>query len=193
MRSHGRRGGPGVRTGRAVGRWWCGAAGRREVRRVRLRLDGWRPDRAVRTTPRDGPPVHHPRDQSDRRPRPPPPPVHHPRDQSDRRPGMRGRLLSGRPRPHHRTRMPRAKPPATRTASPHDGVGSEAVNAVVARTAPAVLELLADGVPRSKAAIAEALAGRHAKDDVVHTLIRLAVTGQVVDTGGKYALASSEP
>ena len=64
---------------------------------------------------------------------------------------------------------------------------------MVARTAPAVLGLLADGVPRSKPAIVEALAGRHAKDDVVHTLIRLAVTGQVVEAGGKYALAAPEP
>jgi hypothetical protein len=32
----------------------------------------------------------------------------------------------------------------------------------------------------------EVLAGRHAKDDVVQALIRLAVTGQVVETGGKY-------
>ena len=37
------------------------------------------------------------------------------------------------------------------------------------------------------------LAGRHARDDVVHTLIRLAVTGQVEETGGKYALTASEP
>ena len=63
----------------------------------------------------------------------------------------------------------------------------------MARVAPAVLELLADGLPRSKPAIVEALAGRHARDDVVHTLIRLAVTGQVVETGGKYTLAASEP
>jgi hypothetical protein len=53
--------------------------------------------------------------------------------------------------------------------------------------------LLGDGVPRSRPAIVEALAGRHPKDNVVHTLIRLAVTGQVVETGGKYALAASEP
>jgi hypothetical protein len=64
---------------------------------------------------------------------------------------------------------------------------------MVARTAPAVLELLADGMPRSKAAIVAALAGRHAEDDVVHTLIRLAVTGQVSETGGKYTLAASDP
>jgi hypothetical protein len=83
--------------------------------------------------------------------------------------------------------------PAARKPSPYEGAGSEAVNATVAHTAPAILELLADGVPRSKAAIVEALAGRHARDDVVHALIRLAVTGQVVETGGKYALAASGP
>ena len=60
---------------------------------------------------------------------------------------------------------------------------------MVERVAPAILGLLADGVPRSKAAIVEALAGHHARDDVVHTLIRLAVTGQVVDSGGRYTLA----
>ena len=64
---------------------------------------------------------------------------------------------------------------------------------MVARVAPAILELLADGVPRSKPAIVEALAGRHDRQDVAHTLIRLAVTGQVVETGGKYTLAASEP
>ena len=64
---------------------------------------------------------------------------------------------------------------------------------MVERVAPAILELLADDVPRSKAAIVEALAGRHARDDVVHALIRLAVTGRVVETGGKYALAAAEP
>ena len=73
--------------------------------------------------------------------------------------------------------------------SPYERAGSEAINAMVARTAPAVLELLADGVPRSKPAIVEALAGRHDRQDVIHTLIRLAVTGQVDEAGGKYALA----
>ena len=56
-------------------------------------------------------------------------------------------------------------------------------------TRPARRGAPADGVPRSKGAIVEALAGRHARDDVVHTLIRLAVTGQVVETGGKYTRA----
>jgi hypothetical protein len=78
--------------------------------------------------------------------------------------------------------------------SSYERAGSEAINAMVARVAPAVLELLGDGVPRSKPAIVEAFAGRHGRDDVLHTLIRLAVTGQVVETGGKYTLATaSEP
>ena len=86
--------------------------------------------------------------------------------------------------------MPRDKrDPAARKPSPHEGAGSEAINATVARTALAVLELLADGVPRSKPAIVEALAGRHDRQDVIHTLIRLAVTGQVDEAGGKYTLA----
>ena len=34
---------------------------------------------------------------------------------------------------------------------------------MIERVAPAILELLADGVPRTKAAIVEALAGRHAE------------------------------
>jgi hypothetical protein len=91
--------------------------------------------------------------------------------------------------------MPREKrDPAARKLSPYERAGSEAIHAMVARTAPAILELLADGVPRSKPAIVEALAGRYAKDDVVHTLIRLAVTGQVDEAGGRYTpRAASEP
>jgi hypothetical protein len=91
--------------------------------------------------------------------------------------------------------MPREKrDPAARKPSPYERAGSEAVNAMVARVAPAVLGLLGDGVPRSKPAIVEALAGRHPKQDVTHALIRLAVTGQVVETGGKYTPATaSEP
>ena len=68
--------------------------------------------------------------------------------------------------------------------------GTAELNATIEHVAPDVLELLADGVPRSKPAIAEALAGRHSKQDVVHALIRLAVTGRVEDTGGRYTLAS---
>ena len=61
---------------------------------------------------------------------------------------------------------------------------------MVARTAPAILELLGDGSPRPKNAIIMALADRHPKEDVVRTLMRLAVTGQLNESGRKYSLAS---
>jgi hypothetical protein len=77
--------------------------------------------------------------------------------------------------------MPRTKAPTF--------TGSADVNVMIERVAPAILELLADGVPRRKDAIVKALAGRHAEDDVALTLIRLAVTGQVVESGSKYTLA----
>ncbi len=66
--------------------------------------------------------------------------------------------------------------------------GSAEIDAMVARTAPAVLALVADGVPRAKGAIITALADRHPKEDVVRTLMRLAVTGQLVETERKYRL-----
>ena len=59
---------------------------------------------------------------------------------------------------------------------------------MVARTAPAILELLSDGTPRARSAIITALADRHPKEDVVRTLMRLAVTGQLNETGRKYSL-----
>src|SRR4051794_9552701 len=81
-------------------------------------------------------------------------------------------------------------PANTRRPNPYEDAGSEAINAMVARVAPAILELLADGAPRTKPAIVEALAGRHDRQDVVHALIRLAVTGQVEESGGRYALGA---
>ena len=81
--------------------------------------------------------------------------------------------------------MPRAKPSTF--------IGSADVNAMVERVAPDILTLLADGVPRPKAAVVEALAGRHDAEDVTLALIRLAVTGRVEETGGKYALVGAEP
>ncbi len=72
---------------------------------------------------------------------------------------------------------------STRHASSAD------TDAMVARVAPTILELLADGVPRSKRANVAELAGRHPRDEVVRTLIRLAITGWVVEVGGKYVLA----
>ena len=46
-------------------------------------------------------------------------------------------------------------------------------------------------MPRTKPAIVEALAGRHDKQDVTLTLIRLTVTERVEETGGRYALAAA--
>jgi hypothetical protein len=65
--------------------------------------------------------------------------------------------------------------------------------AMVARVAPAILALLADGAPRSRRAIAAALAARHPREEVRRTLMRLAVTDRVAETGGgKYTLPSAE-
>jgi hypothetical protein len=65
---------------------------------------------------------------------------------------------------------------------------------MIERVAPAILALLADGVPRPKPAIVAALTGRHERQDVVHALIRLAVTGRVEESGGRYALVTiTEP
>jgi hypothetical protein len=77
-------------------------------------------------------------------------------------------------RPHDRTRMPHAKQPFldAHPSSSSRRQGSAEIAAVVARAAPAVLELLTDRVPRSRAAVVAALAGRHAKEDVVRTLMR---------------------
>ena len=87
--------------------------------------------------------------------------------------------------------MPRTKePPVEGQPSPPRHQGSAEIAAMVARTAPAVLDLLKDGVPRNRATIIATLADRHAKDDVVRTLMRLAVTGRLVETGGKYTLAT---
>jgi hypothetical protein len=79
-------------------------------------------------------------------------------------------------------------PTSPRKPLPYERAGSAEINAMVERVAPAILELLADGVPRRKPAIVAALAGRYDKQDVVHALVRLAITDQVVDTGGRYTL-----
>ena len=67
-------------------------------------------------------------------------------------------------------------------------------HAMVARIAPSILELLGDGIPRSRRAFVAALANRFPKEDVELTLMRLAVTGQLVSVDGKYTLApTTEP
>jgi hypothetical protein len=79
-----------------------------------------------------------------------------------------------------------------RTHMPRRYPSSADMDATVARVAPAVLALLGDGVPRSRRAIVAALIDQHPKDEVARTLMRLAVTGRLAETGGKYILAPME-
>jgi hypothetical protein len=71
-------------------------------------------------------------------------------------------------------------------------LASSDLDAAIARVAPAILALLSDGVPRTKTMIVAALADRHPKDDTRRTLMRLAVTGQLLETGGKHTLPPAE-
>jgi hypothetical protein len=64
------------------------------------------------------------------------------------------------------------------------------LNAAIERVAPDVLALLGDGTPRTEAAIVAALADRHAKQDVMLTLMRLDVLGQLARQGSRYLLAT---
>ena len=57
-------------------------------------------------------------------------------------------------------------------------------HAMVACIAPIVLELLSDGISRSRRAFIAALANRYPKDEVELTLMRLAANG-------KYTLSSA--
>ena len=65
-------------------------------------------------------------------------------------------------------------------------------DAVIAQVTPDVVALLGDGVPRTMGTIITALADRHLKDDVRRTLMRLAVTEQLVEKSGKYTLPAAE-
>ena len=82
--------------------------------------------------------------------------------------------------------------PTASRAKPATFTGSASINALIDQVAPAILELLADGVPRTKAAVVAALAGRHDKRDVMSALVRLSVTGEVVEAGSKYTLATGD-
>jgi hypothetical protein len=86
--------------------------------------------------------------------------------------------------------MPNNKEASAKSSPTSPLSGSAEIEAMVARTAPAILKLLGDGTARSKNAIITALADRHPKEDVVRTLMRLAVTGQLNESGRKYSLAS---
>ena len=72
---------------------------------------------------------------------------------------------------------------------PQHNSSSDDTHAMVARVAPTILELLGDGLPRGRHDIVAAIAPRHTKDEVVRTLMRLAVTGQLVEAERKYRLA----
>jgi hypothetical protein len=65
-------------------------------------------------------------------------------------------------------------------------------DALLARVTPDLVALLGDGVPRSRGTILAALADRHPREDVKRTLMRLAVTERLVETGGKYTLPTPE-
>jgi hypothetical protein len=66
------------------------------------------------------------------------------------------------------------------------------LNAAIARVTPDLMRLLEDGVPRAKAAIVAALADCHPKDEVKRTLLRLAVTGELVEHKGRFTLPRAE-
>ena len=74
--------------------------------------------------------------------------------------------------------------------SPHYASSAD-THAMIARVAPSILELLRDGVPRSRPEITSALAEQHSKDEVRRALMRLAVTGQLVESKRKFQLAPS--
>ncbi len=79
-----------------------------------------------------------------------------------------------------------ARMPATKRWSSAD------LDAVIEWVMPDALALLGDGVPRAEAAIVTALAGRHAKDDVKLTVMRLDVVGRLDLQGGRYTLPVAE-
>ena len=66
------------------------------------------------------------------------------------------------------------------------------LEATLARTMPVVLALLKDGVPRGPRAIVTALADRYDRKDVKHAVMRLAVTGRIVERKGRFTLAAEE-
>ena len=72
---------------------------------------------------------------------------------------------------------------------PHRYSSSDDTHAMVARIAPVILKLLSDGLPRNRHEIVKALAPQHAKDEVKRTLMRLSVTGRLVETKCKYSPA----
>jgi hypothetical protein len=71
--------------------------------------------------------------------------------------------------------MPSSKPAPARNSHPRLLSGSAEIEAMVARTVPAILD-------------------RYPKEDVIRTLMRLAVTGQLLETERRYSLEpAAEP
>src|SRR3954452_23475435 len=107
---------------------------------------------------------------------------------SDKRdvPVLRRAHVLAEPHPRRRTRMPTSP----RKPSVYERASSAGIDAMINRVAPTILELLADGIPRSKAEIVAALAERHDRQDVISTLMRLTVTGELEQAGSKYTLAA---
>ena len=64
---------------------------------------------------------------------------------------------------------------------------------MLARTMPVVLALLEDGTPRSKRAIVTALADRHDRRELGYAVMRLSVTGRIVEREGRFTLPEAEP
>jgi hypothetical protein len=66
------------------------------------------------------------------------------------------------------------------------------IEELMAHVAPAVERLLADGVPRSRREIFTALEPAIQRNDVRRALMRLAVTGRLIQSGTKYTLPSEQ-
>jgi hypothetical protein len=82
----------------------------------------------------------------------------------------------------------RSFPIPTRSSASGPLGSRDALEAMLARTMPVVLALLADGEPRSRRAIVAALAERHDRKDASHAVMRLAVTGRIVEHQGRFTL-----
>jgi hypothetical protein len=87
----------------------------------------------------------------------------------------------------------RKAPISSSRTPPRPASSSADLNVTIERITPDLLALLGDGVPRTKGTILAALADRHPKAAVRRTLMRLAVTEQLVETGGKYTLPTPGP
>ena len=59
---------------------------------------------------------------------------------------------------------------------------------MLARTMPVVLALLEDGTPRSKRAIVAALVDRYDRKEVGYAVMRLSVTGCIVERDGRFTM-----